>query len=141
MTLPKGTVKLSRILTQLLRQITGVWRRKRSEFERRINNLGSVQDAEQVLESVNLTVSAGELVTKEEKRLADRVSILQELLPPFVCAIYNGQARDWDRETVLSMLTGGDGRNGKDPPSRLTEDDVSAYIDKLFAHHESKNHT
>ena len=80
-------------------------------------------------------------MTEKEKRLAERVSILRELLPPFVCAIYNGQARDWDRETVLSMLTGGDGRNGEDPPSRLTEDDVSAYIDKLFAHHESKNHT
>ena len=80
-------------------------------------------------------------MTEKEKRLAERVSILRGLLPPFVCAIYNGQARDWDRETVLSMLTGGDGRNGKDLPSRLTEDDVSAYIDKLFAHHESKNHT
>ena len=80
-------------------------------------------------------------MTEKEKRLAERVSILRGLLPPFVCAIYNGQARDWDRETVLSMLTGGDGRNGKDPPFRLTEDDVSAYIDKLFAHHESKNHT
>ena len=80
-------------------------------------------------------------MTEKEKRLAERVSILRGLLPPFVCAIYNGQARDWDRETVPSMLTGGDGRNGKDPPSRLTEDDVSAYIDKLFAHHESKNHT
>ena len=29
-------------------------------------------------------------MTEEEKRLADRVSILQGLLPPFVCAIYNG---------------------------------------------------
>ena len=80
-------------------------------------------------------------MTEKEKRLAEQVSILRGLLPPFVCAIYNGQARDWDRETVLSMLTGGDGRNGEDPPSRLTKDDVSAYIDKLFAHHESKNHT
>ena len=80
-------------------------------------------------------------MTEEEKRLADRVSILRRLLSPFVCAIYNGQARNWDRKYVLSMLTGGDGRNGEDPPSRLTKDDVSAYIDKLFAHHESKNHT
>ena len=38
------------------------------------------------------------------------------------------------------MLTGGDGLNGKDPPSRLTEDDVRAYIDKLLAYHESKTH-
>ena len=75
----------------------------------------------------------GELMTEEEKRLAERVSILRGLLPPFACAIYNGQAHDWDRETVLSMLTGGDGRNGEDPPSRLTEDDVRAYIDKLLA--------
>ena len=80
-------------------------------------------------------------MTEEEKRLAERVSILRGLLPPFVCAIYNGQAHHWDRETVLSMLTGGHARNGEDPPSRLTEDDVSAYIDKLFAHHESKNQT
>ena len=84
---------------------------------------------------------AGELMTEEEKRLADRVSILRGLLPPFVCAIYNGQARDWDRENVLSMLTNKDNLNGESLPSRLTEDDVSAYIDKLFAHHESKNHT
>ena len=81
------------------------------------------------------------LMTNEEKRLADRVSILRGLLPPFVCAIYNGQARDWDREDVLSMLTNKDNLNGESLLSRLTEDDVSAYIDKLFAHHESKNHT
>ena len=80
-------------------------------------------------------------MTEEEKRLADRVSILRGLFPPFVCAIYNGQARDWDREDVLSMLTNKDNLNGESLPSRLTEDDVSAYIDKLFAHHESKNHT
>ena len=43
-----GTVKLSRIL--------GFWRRNRSALELRINNLGSVQGAEQVLKSVNLTV-------------------------------------------------------------------------------------
>ena len=43
-----GTVKLSRTL--------GVWRRNRSALECRINNLGSVQGAEEVLESVNLTV-------------------------------------------------------------------------------------
>ena len=83
---------------------------------------------------------AGELMTEEEKRLADRVSILQGLLPPFVCAIYNGQARDWDREEVLSMLTNQDNLNGESLPSRLTEDDVSAYINKLFAQHESKTH-
>ena len=81
---------------------------------------------------------AGELMTEEEKRLAERVSILQGLLPPFVCAIYNGQARDWDREEVLSMLTNQDNLNGESLPSRLTEDDVSAYINKLFAQHESK---
>ena len=39
------------------------------------------------------------------------------------------------------MLTNKDNLNGESLPSRLTEDDVSAYIDKLFAHHESKNHT
>ena len=54
---------------------------------------------------------AGELMTEEEKRLADRVSILRRLLPPFVCAIYNGQALDWDREKVLSMLTNQDNLN------------------------------
>ena len=70
-------------------------------------------------------------MTEEEKRLADRVSILRRLLPPFVCAIYNGQARDWDREDVLSMLTNKDNLNGESLLSRLTEDDVSAYIDKL----------
>ena len=79
-------------------------------------------------------------MTKEEKRLADRVSILRGLLPPFVCAIYNGQARDWDREEVLSMLTGKDGLKGEDLPARLTEDDVRAYVDKLLAQHESKTH-
>ena len=52
-----------------------------------------------------------------------------------------GQARDWDREEVLSMLTGKDDLKGEDLPARLTEDGVSAYIDKLFAQHESKNHT
>ena len=72
-------------------------------------------------------------MTEEEKRLAERVFLLRGLLPPFVCAIYNGQAQDWNRETVLSMLTGGDGLNGEDPSSRLTQDDVRAYIDKLLA--------
>ena len=80
-------------------------------------------------------------MTEAEKRLADRVSILQGLLPPFVCAIYNGQARDWDREEVLSMLTGKDDLKGEDLPARLTEDGVRAYINKLFAQHESKTHT
>ena len=78
-------------------------------------------------------------MTEEEKRLADRVSILRGLLTPFVRAIYNGQARDWDREEVLSMLTGKDNLKAEDLPARLTEDDVSAYIDKLFAQHESKS--
>ena len=80
-------------------------------------------------------------MTEEEKRLADRVSILRGLFPPFVCAIYNGQARDWDREKVLSMFTNKDNLNGEGLPARLTKDDVLAYIDKLFAQHESKNHT
>ena len=80
-------------------------------------------------------------MTEEEKRLANRVSILRGLLPPFVCAIYNGQAPDWDREEVLSMLTGKDDLTGEDLPARLTEDDVGAYINKLFAQHESKTHT
>ena len=80
-------------------------------------------------------------MTEEEKRLADRVSILRGLLTLFVRAIYNGQARDWDREDVLSMLTNKDNLNGESLPSRLTEDGVSAYIDKLFAQHESKSHT
>ena len=84
---------------------------------------------------------AGELITEEEKRLADRVSILRGLLPPFVCAIYNGQARDWDRKATLSMLTGKDHLKDEDLPARLTEDDVSAYINKLFAQHKSKTHT
>ena len=80
-------------------------------------------------------------MTEEEKRLAGRVSILQGLLPPLVCAIYNGQARDWDREEVLSMLTGKDDLKSEDLPGRLTEDGGSAYIDKLFSQHESKTHT
>ena len=50
----KGTVKLSRIL--------GFWRRNRSALELRINNLGSVQGAEQVLKSVNLTVPSDRLL-------------------------------------------------------------------------------
>ena len=84
---------------------------------------------------------ADELMTEEEKRLTDRVSILQGILSPFVCAIYNGQAPDWDREAVFSMLTGKDNLKGEDLPARLTKDDVMAYIDKLFAQHESKTHT
>ena len=48
-------------------------------------------------------------MTEEEKRLTDRVSILRVILSPFVCAIYNGQAHDWDHEAVFSMLTGKDG--------------------------------
>ena len=83
---------------------------------------------------------AGELMTEEEKRLTDRVSILQGILSPFVCAIYNGQAPDWAREAVFSMLTGKDNLKGEDLPARLTKDDVMAYIDKLFAQHESKTH-
>ena len=59
------------------------------------------------------------------------MSILRKMLSPFVCAIYNGQARDWDREVVFSMLTGKD----------HLKDDVMAYVDKLFAQHESKTHT
>ena len=55
-----GTVKLSRIL--------GIWRRNRSALERRINNLGSVQGDEQVLESVNLTVPLGELTISTHGR-------------------------------------------------------------------------
>ena len=39
------------------------------------------------------------------------------------------------------MLTGKDDLKSEDLPARLTEDDVSAYIDKLFAQHESKNPT
>ena len=38
------------------------------------------------------------------------------------------------------MLTGEDDLKGEDLPARLTEDDVSAYINKLFAQHESKTH-
>ena len=48
---------------------------------------------------------------------------------------------DWDREAVFSMLTGKDNLKGEDLPARLTKDDVMAYIDKLFAQHESKTHT
>ena len=83
----------------------------------------------------------GELMIEEEKRLTGRVSTLRRLLPPFVCAIYNGQARDWDREAVLSMLTGKNNLKGEDLPARLTEGDVMAYIDKLLAQRESKIHT
>ena len=36
---------------------------------------------------------------------------------------------------------GKDGLKGEDPPARLKEDDVRAYIDKLFAQRESKTHT
>ena len=39
------------------------------------------------------------------------------------------------------MLTGKDDLTGEDLPARLTEDDVGAYINKLFAQHESKTHT
>ena len=63
------------------------------------------------------------------------------MLSPFVCAIYNGQAHDWDHEAVLSMLTGKDNLKGEDLPARLTEGGVMSYIDKLFAQHESTNHT
>ena len=79
-------------------------------------------------------------MTKEEKRLTNRVSILRKMLSPFVCAIYNGQAHDWDHETVFSILTGKDDCKGEDLPARLTEDDVMVYIDKLFAQRESKTH-
>ena len=79
-------------------------------------------------------------MTEEEKRLTDRVSLLRKMLSPFVCAIYTGQARDWDHEAIFSMLTGNDDLKDEDLPARLTEDDVRAYIDKLFAQHESKNH-
>ena len=71
----------------------------------------------------------------------DRVSILRKMLSPFVCAIYNGQAHDWDHEAVFSILTGKDGLKGEDLPTRLKEDDVRAYIDKLFAQHELQTHT
>ena len=80
-------------------------------------------------------------MTEEENRLTNRVSILRKMLSPFVCAIYNGQAHDWDREAVFSMLTSNDNLKGEDLPARLTKDDVMAYIDKLFAQHESKTHT
>ena len=69
------------------------------------------------------------------------MSILRGILSPFVGAIYNEQAHDWDCGTVFSMLTGNDDLKGEDLPARLTEDDVLAYIDKLFAQHESKTHT
>ena len=62
------------------------------------------------------------------------------MLQSSAASSYNGQGRDWDREEVLSMLTNKDTLNGESLPSRLTEDDVSAYIDKLFAQHESKTH-
>ena len=39
------------------------------------------------------------------------------------------------------MPTNKDDLKAEDLPARLTEDDVSAYIDKLFAQHESKTHT
>ena len=39
------------------------------------------------------------------------------------------------------MLTGKDDLKSEDQPARLTEDGVSAYINKLFAQHESKTHT
>ena len=71
----------------------------------------------------------------------DRVAILRKMLSPFVCAIYNGQAHDWDHEAVFSILTGKDGLKGEDLPTRLKEDDVRAYIDKLFAQHELQTHT
>ena len=79
-------------------------------------------------------------MTEEEERLTDRVSILRKMLSPFVCAIYNGQAHDWDHEAVFSILTGKDDLKGEDLPARLTEDDVRAYIDKLFAQHELQPH-
>ena len=62
------------------------------------------------------------------------------MLQSSAASSYNEQGRDWDREEVLSMLTNKDTLNGESLPSRLTEDDVSAYIDKLFAQHESKTH-
>ena len=77
-------------------------------------------------------------MTEEKKRLTDQVSLLREMLSPFVCAIYNGQARDWDHEAVFSMLTGKNDLKSEDLPTRLTEEDVLTYIDKLFAQHESK---
>ena len=80
-------------------------------------------------------------MTEEEKRLTDRVSLLRKMLSPFVCAIYNGQAHDWDHGAVFSMLTGNDNLKGDDLPARLTEEDVRTYIDKLFAQHESKTLT
>ena len=85
---------------------------------------------------------AGELMTEEEKRLTDRVSILQGILSPFVCAIYNGQAHDWDHGAVFFDAHGrNDNLKGEDLPARLTEEDVRTYIDKLFAQHESKTLT
>ena len=79
-------------------------------------------------------------MTEEEERLTDRVSILRKMLSPFVCAIYNRHAHDWDCGTVFSMLTGKDELKDEDLPARLKEDDVRAYIDKLFAQRESKTH-
>ena len=102
------------------------------------NRLGLAETARKAEAETNWE---GELMTEEEKRLTEQVSILRGILSPFVCAIYNGQAHDWDHEAVFSMLTGKDGLKGEVLPARLTEDDVMAYIDKLFAQHESKNHT
>ena len=51
-----GTIKLSGIL--------GFWRRNWSALERRINNLGSVQSAEEVLKSVNLTAPSACLLRR-----------------------------------------------------------------------------
>ena len=58
-------------------------------------------------------------MTEEEKRLTNRVSILRGMLSPFVCAIYNGQAHDWDHEAVFSMFTDKDELKGEDLPARL----------------------
>ena len=58
-------------------------------------------------------------MTEEEKRLTDRVALLRKMLSPFVCAIYNGQAHDWDHGAVFSMLTGNDNLKGDDLPARL----------------------
>ena len=38
------------------------------------------------------------------------------------------------------MLANKDRLNGESLPARLTENDVRAYIDKLFVQHESKTH-
>ena len=42
------------------------------------------------------------------------MSILRGILSPFVGAIYNEQAHDWDCGTVFSMLTGNDDLKGED---------------------------